>query len=203
MTATIISPGHNVQPFKFVRETIRDGDLLLFRRRSIISIAGRGEYSHAAMAGWWGDELMCLEMRELLGGRAVTLASQVRDRPRRTIDVYRPNLTRPQARAAMHAMRTKVGNPYDYGGILRAACLHLPVLRIFNQPDLRDDGDETHDPRRPEFCSAACANAYRQGAQVDPVPNLADNFTEPMDLARSAFFRYQVTLVWEADDATA
>ena len=43
-------------------EQIKDADILLFRRRGLISSAGRGIHSHAAMAAWWGQELMCLEM---------------------------------------------------------------------------------------------------------------------------------------------
>ncbi len=39
------------------RREIRDADLLLFRRRSLaaklIAVAGRSQYVHAAMAGWW------------------------------------------------------------------------------------------------------------------------------------------------------
>ncbi len=44
-------------PYAEVRSQIRDADLLLFRRRGLISIAGRGEHSHAAKAAWWGDDL--------------------------------------------------------------------------------------------------------------------------------------------------
>jgi hypothetical protein len=44
-------------PFRQARRQIRDGDLLLFRRRGLISIAGRGDHSHAAKAAWWDDEI--------------------------------------------------------------------------------------------------------------------------------------------------
>ncbi len=70
-----------------VRKEIEDGDLLLFRRRGLISIAGRGVHSHAAKVAWWGDELICLEVREWIGGRAVTLESQVRRNPGRTYQI--------------------------------------------------------------------------------------------------------------------
>ena len=65
-----------------VADDIRDGDLLLFRGRGLaarcIGVAGRSDYSHAARAVWWGNDLFCCEVRELNGGRAVTLESQVR-----------------------------------------------------------------------------------------------------------------------------
>ncbi len=76
--------------FRQARRQIRDSDLLLFRRRGLISIAGRGDHSHAAKAAWWDEELFCLEVREWHGGRAVTLESQVRRFPAR-IDVYQAN----------------------------------------------------------------------------------------------------------------
>ncbi len=71
-----------LRPYGQVRTLVRDGDLLLFRRRGLISIAGRGDHSHAAKAAWWGDDLFCLEVREWHGGRAVTLSSQVARYPR-------------------------------------------------------------------------------------------------------------------------
>ena len=57
--------------------------MLLFRRRGLISIAGRGSHSHAAKAAWWGDDLFCLEVMQLAGGRAVTFSSQVEPHPGR------------------------------------------------------------------------------------------------------------------------
>lgn len=48
-------------PYRQARKHVRDSDLLLFRRRGLISIAGRGDHSHAAKAAWWDDDLMFLE----------------------------------------------------------------------------------------------------------------------------------------------
>ncbi len=44
-------------PYRQARPQVRDGDLLLFRRRGLISIAGRGDHSHAAKAAWWSGDL--------------------------------------------------------------------------------------------------------------------------------------------------
>src|SRR3954453_12024842 len=77
-------------PLAEARQRISDADLLLFRRHSPISIAGRGTHSHAAKAAWWEGDLFCVEVREWHGGRAVTLESQVNKLPNR-IDVYRKN----------------------------------------------------------------------------------------------------------------
>jgi hypothetical protein len=172
---------------------IADGDLLLFRRPSLIAIAGRGVHSHAAKAAWWGDELFCVEVREWHGGRAVTLESQVRKFPRR-IDVYRTN---PANRGpeydrtrSITMMRRLAGCDYGYAAVLAAAMLHLPCVRMA----VRAEVDDRAIDRRPPFCSQACAMADRVGGGVDPVPHLADRLTEPADLARSPFYEYAFTL---------
>jgi hypothetical protein len=176
------------------RDHVRDGDLLLFRRRSLISIAGRGTHSHAAKAAWWGDDLFCLEVREWYGGRAVTLESQVRKYPGR-IDLYRTN---PDDRwpeydraRAITWMRRLAGCGYGYTAVLTAAMLHLPILRLAVRAEVEDSAID----RRPPFCSQACVIADHVGGGVDPVPHLADRLTEPADLARSPFYQYAFTLV--------
>ena len=179
------------------RAEIADGDLLLFRGSGIIArlitTAGRTRYTHAARAVWWGDDLFCCEVRELHGGRAVTLASQAVRCPGR-IDVFETN---PDNRwpgydraGAVRTMRRLAGCDYGYLGVLRAAVLHLPVWRFLWSPDTCDERSSD----RPPFCSQACVMADRLGGGVDPVPHLADRLTEPGDLARSPFYRYRFTL---------
>lgn len=182
----------NLLPLAAAAPQIADGDLLLFRRRGLIALAGRGEHSHAAKAAWWGDELFCLEVRGFLGGRAVTLASQVARRPGQ-IDVFEAN---PDGRwnydaaAATTFMRRLAGCDYGWGGVLRAALLRVPVARLLIRPST----DDVRGELRPPYCSHACAMADRLGGGVDPVPHLADGWTEPADLARSPFYRYRCTL---------
>ena len=190
--------------YESVRRKIRGGDLLLFRPRGMIwraiAVAGRSEYTHAAMAGWWNGRLMCIEMTGG-GGRAQLLSNLVRRWPG-AIDVFRagacgaakgederPSFSR---RVAVRAMIDITGRQYGWFNLLRAAVLHLPVLRFFVRPET----DDAADTAWPPFCSQAVAMAARAGG-VDPVPNLADRLTEPGDLARSPFYAYQFTLVWE------
>jgi len=176
---------------------ICDGDLLLFRGSGVISrmigTAGRSEYTHAARAVWWGDLLFCCEVRELKGGRAVTLESQVR-KYSGAIDVFETN---PQRRwrefdrhGAVQYMRRLAGCDYGYFGVLKAALRHLPLWRFLVRPDMNDKRQTS----QPPYCSQACAMADRIGGRVDPVPHLADRLTEPADLARSPFYRYRFTL---------
>jgi hypothetical protein len=176
------------------RLRIADGDLLLFRRRGLIAIAGRGTHSHAAKAAWWDGELFCVEVREWHGGRAVTLESQIRKFPGH-IDVYRTN---PANRwpeydrtRSITMMRRLAGCDYGYTAVLAAAMLHLPFIRMAVRAETEDDAID----RRPPFCSQACAMTDRIAGGVDPVPHLADRLTEPADLARSPFYEYLFTLI--------
>jgi hypothetical protein len=175
---------------------IRSGDLLLFRGRgliaSLIGAAGRSEYTHVAKAIWLEDVPFCAEVRELKGGRIVTLASQVAKFPG-LIDVFEANpgnrWKEYRRKDAVRYLLRLAGCDYGYGAILRSAMGHLPVVRCFLAPDMNDAAADN----RPPYCSAAVAAADRFGG-VDPVPNCADRVTEPADLARSPFYRYRFTL---------
>jgi len=188
------SPRRRSVVYREVRHRIRDGDLLLFRRRAWIAALGRGVHSHAAKAAWWDGDLFCLEVRAWHGGRAVTLSSQVRRYPGQ-IDVFEvnPEDRWPQydRRGAVRYMRRLAGCDYGYGRLALVGLRHLPVVRMF----AGIESDDRLGNRRPPICSQACALADRLGGGVDPVPFLADRVTEPADLARSPFYRYQFTLV--------
>jgi hypothetical protein len=177
-----------------VRDAIRDADLLLFRRRNrigrLIAVAGRSQYVHAAIAGWWHDRLMCVEMTAG-GGRAQLLSNTVRRWPG-AIDVYQANAMRRRfsRRRALLAMIQITGRRYGWANLLRAALLHTALLRFLARPDTNDLDNSTWPP----FCSHAVSMAHRAGG-IDPVPNLADRLTEPGDLARSPFFEYRFTLI--------
>ncbi|MBN1589199.1 MAG: hypothetical protein JW888_06775 [Pirellulales bacterium] len=175
------------------REQIADSDLLLFRRRGLISIAGRGQHCHAAKAAWWDDDLFCLEFVALRGGRAVLLSRLVERWPGR-IDVFEtnpenrwPNYDR---RAAARYMRRLTGLDYGWANLFSVALFHAPLVRWFQVPAASGNGSG-----RPPFCSQAAALSDRLGGGIDPVPHLADRLTEPADLARSPFYRYRFTLM--------
>ena len=176
-----------------VRHYIRDADLLLFRRRGAIAVAGRGEHCHAAKAAWWGSDLFCLEVLQWHGGRAVTLDSQVCRYPGQ-IDVFQANTDNRwplyDRHGAVQFMRRLCGCQYGYLSLVGTALLHLPIVRWFVRPNWDDDAMDA----RPPFCSQACAMADRLGGGVDPFEHLPDRLTEPADLARSPFYRYRFTL---------
>lgn len=176
------------------KSQIQDSDLLLFRKPGFIASMGRGIHSHAAKIAWWGEELFCLEVLQLKGGRAVTLQSQVKGWPGR-YDVYKAN---PNDRfpgynraGATEFMKELCGCGYGYTNLWYAALLHMPIVRLFVSASMEDQQRD----KRPSFCSQACAMADRIGGHVDPVAFLADRLTEPADLARSLFYEYMFTLI--------
>jgi hypothetical protein len=186
---------HFLLPYGDVRHAIRDADLLLFRSRHwfsrLIGVAGRSPYSHAAMAGWWKDRLMCVEM--IRGGGRAQLLSNLVSRWPGAIDVYQANANhrRFSRERALGAMIAITGRQYGWLNLTRAALLHLPVFRFLTAPDTNDVETSSWPP----FCSQAVTAADRAGG-VDPVPNLADRLTEPADLSRSPFYSYRFTLMW-------
>jgi len=176
------------------KDLIRNNDLLLFRRRSLISVIGRGIHTHAAKLIMWNEDPFCVEVREWHGGRAVTLKSQVDKYPGQ-IDVYETNPNHQwehyDAKGAARFMRGMAGCDYGYANVLAAAMLHLPFVRLLMTANTDDNAMNT----RPPFCSQAVAMADKVGGGVDPVPMLANRLTEPADLARSPFYKYKVTLI--------
>ena len=179
-------------------ESILNADLLLFRATGIVSrairVVSRSRYSHAAKATWHRGTLMAAEVRELKGGRLVTLRSQVMKYPG-AIDVYRANAENRWIEydrdAADDAMIALAGCRYGYRSLLKASLFHLPIVRWMMTPPTNDEVRSANAP----YCSAACAMADDLGGGVDVVPNLANWAVAPGDLARSLFYRYLFTLV--------
>lgn len=189
-------------PLSFAAPFILDADLLAFRGRSalawLIQTAGRGEYSHVAKAVRWGGDWYCCECREWKDARAVTLQGQV-DRYPGMIDVYRANAYNRwpayDRQEAARYIRRLAGSDYGRANVLAASLAHIPIARCFYRPSTDDELVS----RRPPFCSQAVVMADRIGGGVDPVPHLADQWTEPSDLVRSSFYGdgYLCTLVPE------
>ncbi len=169
---------------------ICDGDVLLFRSAGPVARAGRGRHSHAALAAWWDETLFCLETRLFRGANAVCLENLVARMPGR-IDWFQATVgDRRARRGAVRWMRRLTGKPYGFGRLIVLATAHAPVVRWFVSPQTRDNKDRS----TPPVCSQAVAQAWRIGGGVDLVPHLADAWTEPADLARSAYLCYRGTL---------
>lgn len=170
-----------------VRASIRDGDVLLFESRGLVSAAirwgTRSTFSHAGLAAWWGEELMLVESVEGKGARAVRLSDAVQAAKGR-IWLYRPAAWVVLDRAkVVDAARARLGRPYGWVAILLDAVGRLPLVALLLRRGLAslDDLDDAG-PR--VKCSTLVSLAYRAGG-VDLVPSLGDRSTDPGDLARS------------------
>jgi hypothetical protein len=177
-----------------VASEIEPGDVLLHRRgRSILSRAiaavGRSPYSHAGMVDRIDDVLIEIDVTILAGATAGKLRPKV-DRWPGLIDVYRPaaSVERWQRQGAVRRMWRLTSQRYGWRAIFLAALVRVPVLRMLVRPAWAEER-----PGWLPFCSMAVSKSYRD-VGVDLVPNLADRYTEPGDLARSALLIYQFTM---------
>jgi hypothetical protein len=195
----------NLRNYDDARETIEDGSLLLFRGAGLVSeaieTAGRSPYSHAALAGWLRRTprnrgvLMCVEVREGVGARAVNLSSQVAKFPD-CIDVYRPtnefrkavNLDR-----VVTEMFRLTGQEYGYRSVLRAALSYVPGIRWLVK---RDFGNPTHVNGALD-CSGSIAWVFDVYGEAVLCPNTEHEHVTPGDLGRCPFFGYECTLTYE------
>jgi hypothetical protein len=162
------------------RSGIRDGDVLMYRGRSLasrlIQWATRSTYSHAGIAVWWNDRLMVLEAV----GRGVMvtpLSSNVRTYHG---DVEWFTCTRELSAGQQEGMirfaQSELGKEYaSWASIMLG-------LRILFQRD-RDKRDALRRERK-LFCSLYVAQVYN-AAGVDLKEGVSDRFMSPGDIAAS------------------
>lgn len=174
---------------------IRDADLLLWRGTGWISSLGRGIHYHAATAAWWNDDLMVLDTHWRRGGDCRQLANDVHHESG-VVDWFEANAVNDAAYdrdGVVRYMRRLLDTQYGFRNVGHAFCHHVPGVRRFINSEIDDDERSNFPP----FCSEARSRADRIGGGCDPVPFASDRATEPSDLARSPFYRYRGTLVWD------
>jgi len=201
-----------MNPIKYdqAKELIQEGDILLFRGSGTIGFLIKrytgGLHSHVALAHKDGDILECVEFREFMGGRSVSLKSQVDNSPL-NIDVFRPvksisyeemdaegntkliekNYTEETASAMTEDIIRWTGQPYGWSNIWKMFLRFIPGARLFQQ-NINDD-----EVAKAKVCSTAVTVALRRNF-MDPVPYLADDRVSPADLARSPILQYLFTI---------
>ena len=162
-------------PYAQKRDSIEDGDVLLFQGSGLFSRlirwVTRSRYSHSGLAIWWNDRLMVLESTEP-EVRIMPLSILIGHYPR--VDLYKPTklLNRMQV---FEAATEALGKKYAVWTVIRYA------RRILFK--IRGGGD----PRTPPdkfVCSQLVSFAYRDGG-LDLNPSDTDEFTTPEDLAVS------------------
>lgn len=169
------------------RRDIRDGDIILFRGRNLVSrlirAITRSPYSHAGIVAWWGDRLMVLEAIGV--GVVASRLSHVVERYNGRAELWTSNDELLVAR----------GQQLDRDRLINTARLHLGkqyatwklfvVLRklIFGT-------DERADPVRPprSFVCAEFVSMVWKAGGVDLSAEL-DKYTAPSHIARSRYLR--------------
>lgn len=165
------------------REAVKDGDVLLFVGKGIISRLIRwisGRYSHSGIAAWWGTRLMVLEAIAT-GVVAVPLSRCVQGYP--VVDLYTTDMELDRDRVVDMA-REELGKSYAYWGLFR-------YLKRF-WLKLRGGADPQGAPDK-FVCSQYVSYAYRFGG-IDLVPGQPDSLTSPTDLAKSKYLRKVASL---------
>jgi hypothetical protein len=164
---------------------VQDGDWLLFRSRKDIDLisdaimaGGRSPYYHAGMACWSHGRLMCVETKQYVGGRSVSVANLLSADPTLAIDVRHIVAKRYNREKAVGAMLDFTGCSYGWRALLRTAMTKVIVLRLFIRPSTNDNANGS-----PPYCSMAVSRASEK-AGLDPVELLSSKFTEPGDLGR-------------------
>lgn len=206
-------------PFKTAKFLIQDADVLLFRTSGRMNTISwwirkytRSPYSHAGLAHWEDDELLCLEFREFEGSREYPIAKYLEQG--QCIDVFRaasrvevPYVDAsfpeyPEIRYKTHEFTDKtasniistahelLGRRYGWWNIWQFAKLYMPFIRL-GQNINRKNGIGAEQ----EFvCSTLVTYSYRIH-YIDPVPYVADSYTSPGDLARSELFSKMFEIV--------
>lgn len=182
--------------YRDVRETLRDGTVLLFRGRGIfarlIGAAGRAPWSHAALLAWWGHRLMVVEAREGAGVRAIPLSAVLREG--HDVEAFAVSgADESNAAVAVSEAVSWLSSRYGWRTILRIGVSRLLVplawlpgvgaLRARWGRPLRDSRGL---PTSGLICSELVARAWAAGGieLVPDIPAWEDATVEPADLYR-------------------
>ncbi len=179
--------------YRDVRSQIRNGDVLMYRGRSLqsrlICLITRSRYSHAGLAVWWNDRLVVMEAV----GRGVMvtpLSSNVRHYDGR-VEWFTSREEIPESeRIQLVAFaQRELGKEY---ATWKAILLGLRIL--FNRRV------EERDRLRREqrlFCSYYVAQAYN-ATNRDLKKGVSDRFMSPGDIATSPLLR-RVAILYKKD----
>ena len=196
-----------MKDYASIRDQVKDGDLLLFRGRSLLSRIIRkftsSPYTHAGIAMWWQPE--GLSRRRLLVfeaiGKGIVLspASRAVDQYDGRVDWY---WLTDQARQALDTERlfalalAQLGKRFGALGLVVYALRYiLARLRIMDM----EGGEDAKNPRA-MFCSWYVSYVFK-GAGYDVDPKHKNGLTSPADLRDSEGTEYGGTLRY--DDETS
>lgn len=143
--------------------------------------AGRTGVYHTAMAGWWGENLMRIQM-SWSRDRVVRLSEEVKAWPGRIVVLlpdYKWGGVRCGSPRAVSHMIGICQRDYGWLWLLRVFLYRHTHLKMFRLPIPEADRGTP-----PPFCSAAYSQAWRE-VGFDVRPDLTDNETEPRHIFES------------------
>lgn len=167
-----------------VRNGIKNGDVLLYKGRGIISYLIKkctySEYSHAGLAVWWNERLMVMEA--VGKGVIVTPLSTNVENYHGDVDWFRckQEVSDADRLKMIQFAQMELGKSYSRLAILRIA------FRIFLKCPFSEN--DTFYTSKRLFCSFYVAAAYNL-IDLDLKQNKADHFTTPDDIGRSPLLK--------------
>ena len=173
--------------YSIQRDHIRNGDIILFRGRNVLSrlirLLTRSNYSHAGIVAWWQDRLMVLEARG--SGVVAHRLSHVLEQYNGQVELW----------TAADDVLAERGKTLDRDRIIASARLHLGKRYgkwklIVGLRKLIFGTDERTDPVRPPrafVCSEYVSMVWKSGG-VDLSAEL-DKYTAPSHIAKSVYLR--------------
>ena len=179
-----------------IRNQIRNGDILLFRGKSLISrvigwITG-SPYSHAGVLAWWHGRLMVLEA--VASGVVASRMSIVAQQYSGKIEVWTTDAELARSKVLRAAQRL-LGKRYSTFKLLQ----NLGRL-LFGRR--RDEAGDPDDSPEDFVCSEFVSRVWRAGG-IDLVADSPDRFTKPSDIAKSPCLRKIGNVVVARPDAIA
>jgi hypothetical protein len=168
-----------------LRDSVKDGDLVLFKGRHIVSriiawVTG-SKYTHSGIVAWWGERVMLLEAT--VGGVKARLMSTAVGEYSGKADLYICLSDKLDRTLLLNTARRELGKAYAYWSLVRAARRFIAKVR---EPDPKKPPEAFH-------CTQYVSSVYRE-AGVDLAENHADVFTTPADLSKSPHLQFHCIL---------
>lgn len=169
--------------YDYVHSVARDGDNALFACDGLVGRTGYAEWSHVGKLYWYRRTLMLAECREFVGGRTVTLLSQVQEYPGQ-IDIVRPRCSAEVAAEGAEMVVRQAGHPYGWGRIYWLGLMRLAGFRALTRwrADVHDQSWPSWDELK--VCSETVIFGERLGAynlndDFYPIPELGTRWVLP------------------------
>ncbi len=194
---TTNAPAPVQQKYDEVRDSILNGDVLMYRGKSLISRLicwfTRSRYSHAGLAVWWNERLMVMEA--IGNGVVVTpLSNNVAAYDGRvewftSVDEISAN----DRITMVQFAQQELGKEYDTWKLIQFALMLIFGGSVEKRDKLRRS--------RKLVCSYYVAQAYNSIGR-DLKPNVSDRFMTPDDIANSPKLKRMVALRKKAKPGT-